>query len=126
MMLRVAIVDDDASHCRALSRLLRAHDIASAAFASAEEFLERHGQADVDSVVLDLELGGMSGFDLQDRLAAGRPAPPVVFLTAHGEPEAITRAAQAGCAHILKTEPGTALIAAIRRAAAGLSPFPKG
>jgi FixJ family two-component response regulator len=125
-MLRVAIVDDDASHCRALARLLRASGMEPLTFASAEEYLGQTSGGATDCVVLDIQLGGMSGFDLQDRLASAGAAPPVVFLSAHEEPETIARAARTGCAYIRKTEPAQALLEAIRRAVEGRGGFPKG
>ena len=125
-VLRVAIVDDDAGHTRAMVRLLRAAGMDPTSFSSAEEFLARPGGRPFDCLVLDIQLGGMSGFELQRRLAAAGPATPVVFLTAHEEPETIARAAEAGCAHVRKIDPAQVLFDAIRRAAAGAPPFPKG
>jgi len=125
-MLRVAIVDDDTSHCRALARLLRASGMEASVFASAEEYLELRNGSTVDCLVLDIQLGGMSGFELQSRLAAADPALPVVFLSAHEDPETVARAAQTGCAYVRKTESGRTLLEAIRRAAEGRSPVPHG
>ena len=113
-MLRVVIVDDDSSHCRAVARLLRASGMEVSTFASAEEFLQRG--AETDCLVLDIQLSGMSGFDLQTRLDAGGQAPPIVFLTAHEEPETIARARRGGRAYVRKTDPAGVLLEAIRRA----------
>ena len=124
-MLRVAIVDDDIAHCRALARLLRASGMETTTYASAEDYLEAGRDREVDCLVLDIQLGGMSGFELQSSLAAGCQAPPIVFLTAHAEPETIARAACAGCAHVRKTDPAPVLLEAIRRAASH-PVFPKG
>jgi FixJ family two-component response regulator len=118
-MPRVAIVDDDASHCRALARLLRASGMETVSFGSAEEYLAQGGGRGIDCLVLDIQLGGMSGFDLQDRIAAATIGPPVVFLTAHGEPETVARAARTGCSYVRKTDPAGVLLDAIRRATAG-------
>src|SRR5262245_14260924 len=109
-MLRVGIVDDDASHCRAVARLLRASGMDPVTFASAEEYLEHGAQREIDCLVLDIQLGGISGFELQNRLAAAVQAPPVVFLTAHEEPETIARAARSGCAYVRKIESGSVLL----------------
>jgi len=68
----------------------------------------------------------MSGFELQSRLAAVDPSLPIVFLSAHEEPETLARAARTGCAYLKKTEPGMTLLEAIRRAAAGRCPVPHG
>jgi FixJ family two-component response regulator len=125
-MLRVAIVDDDASHCRALARLLRISGMETLAFSSAEEYLEHRGERTFDCLVLDIQLGGMSGFELQSRLAAVDPSLPIVFLSAHEEPETLARAARTGCVYVKKTEPGLTLLDEIRRAAAGRSTVPHG
>lgn len=125
-MLRVAIVDDDASHCRALARLLRISGMETLAFSSAEEYLEHRSERTFDCLVLDIQLGGMSGFELQSRLAAVDPSLPIVFLSAHEEPETLARAARTGCAYVKKTEPGLTLLDEIRRAAAGRSTVPHG
>ena len=125
-MLRVAIVDDDTSHCRALARLLRVSGMEALTYSSAEEYLGHRSEQTFDCLVLDIQLGGMSGFELQSRLAVTDPALPIVFLSAHEEPETVARAARTGCAYVRKTEPGLTLLEAIRRAAAGHSPVPHG
>jgi FixJ family two-component response regulator len=125
-MNRIAIIDDDAPHSRAVARLLRASGMQTWVFLSAEDFLARRGERSFDAIVLDLQLGGMSGFELQKRLAAGEPAPSVVFLTAHEEPETLQRAAEAGCALVRKTDPCGVLLDAVRRAMAARGRFPKG
>jgi FixJ family two-component response regulator len=125
-MLWVAIVDDDTSHCRALARLLSASGMLTQTFPSAENFLVHAGEHDFDCLVLDIQLGGMSGFELQSRLQAAGSPPAIVFLTAHEEPETIARAAQCGCAYVRKTETGQVLLDAIRSAVARRPPYPKG
>ena len=121
-MLRVAIIDDDASHCRALARLLRASGMEPEIFASAEEYLELGKGRTFGCLVLDLQLAGMSGFELQAMLARTEPKLPVVFLTAHGDPETMARAVATGCAYVRKTDPGVTLLEAIRQATAGPAP----
>lgn len=79
----VGIVDDDASLRAALARALRAHGIRVEAFASAEEFLRRDVEGEPECLILDIHLGGLSGFELQDLLTARGAAPPIVFITAH-------------------------------------------
>jgi DNA-binding response OmpR family regulator len=124
-MNRIAIIDDDAPHSRAVARLLRASGMQTSVFLSAEDFLARRGERSFDAIVLDLQLGGMSGFELQKRLASGGQ-PPVVFLTAHEEPETLARAAEAGCTLVRKTDPCSVLLEAVRRAMAARGRFPKG
>ena len=123
-MVRVAIVEDETSNARAVARLLRASGMESVTFASAEEYLERADASEVDCVVLDIQLGGMSGFDLQSRLAVTHPGLPVIFLSAHEESETLARARCAGCAFVRKTEPGKVLLETIRGAVARRSRFP--
>ena len=68
--ITVAIVDDDASLCHAMDRLLRAAGFQSVTYLSAEAFLEDAERVRPDCALLDIQLGGMSGFELQILLAA--------------------------------------------------------
>ena len=115
--IRVAIVDDDASLCRALGRLLSAAGISSAAYGSAEAFLsDRHGP-EPDCLILDIQLGGMSGLDLQRALSAKGREIPIIFITAHDEPEYAEEAERLGCvAYLRKTDPGKSVLEAVQRA----------
>ncbi len=124
-MLSIAIVDDDTSHSRAVARLLRASGMQAITFASAEEFIAARAANPVDCLVLDIQLGGMSGFDLASWLSAAGSAPPIVFLTAHGEPETIAQAMSTGCSYVRKTDPGQVLLEAIRQAVAERAAHPK-
>ena len=116
--IRVAIVDDDASLCKALARLLSAAGISPIAYESAEVFLSDGTNGDPDCLILDIELGGMSGLDLQRALwAVGREI-PIIFITAHEEPEFAEQAARLGCvAYLRKSDPGHAVLEAVGRAA---------
>ncbi len=88
------------------------------ALSSAEAFLADTGHPRFDCLVLDVQLGGMSGIELQRKLAAQKVATPVLFITAHDDPEAREQAQAAGAiAFFRKTEPGSVLLATIRRAA---------
>ena len=79
----MGIVDDDPSIRSSLARVLRLHGIHAETFASAEEFLERLPRGAPRFLVLDVHLGGRSGFELQDQLVSQGAAPPIVFITAH-------------------------------------------
>lgn len=117
--LRVAVVDDDESMCKALSRLLGACSYRVRTYASAEDLLADLDHAKADFLVLDIHLGGMSGFELRDRLALDGPLPPIAFITAHDEPATSERAWKAGCvAFLRKPFPGQRLLDAIRTARA--------
>ena len=92
----VCIVDDDRSLLRALGRLLRTAGFTVEAFASAEEFLETKHRVPPRCLILDVRLGGMSGFQLHDLLLATGTPPPVVFITAHDDAATRERARPAG------------------------------
>lgn len=114
----VAVVDDDESLCRGLSRLLRAAGIQPVAYPSAEAFLADTKRPSFDCLVLDIQLGGMSGLELHRRLNSSGSTIPVVYITAHDEPGIHEEAQVAGCAaYFRKTAPGEAVLQAIRRAA---------
>jgi FixJ family two-component response regulator len=72
MSRTVAIVDDDQGMRVSVERLLKAYGFATRTFASAESVLEcmAEAEADIDCLVLDINLGGMSGADLCNRLVS--------------------------------------------------------
>lgn len=113
----IAIVDDDESYGRALARLLRMSGMQPVVYSSAETFLADTRYPQFHCLLVDLQLGGMSGIELQSELAARQVATPIVFVTGHDEPETYERARATGAPLLRKTEPGSALLDAIRRAA---------
>ncbi|NEH63634.1 response regulator transcription factor [Rhizobium ruizarguesonis] len=113
----VAVVDDDASLRRSLGRLLNAYGFPAMEFASAEAFLARDPKTAIDCLVLDIDLGGMSGIDLQRRLKAEGTTLPVIFITALETVSVKAEAEKVGCvAYLQKQFSGAALIAAINKA----------
>jgi FixJ family two-component response regulator len=69
-----------------------------------------------DCLVLDIQLQGMSGLDLRRRLSAVKDATPVIFITAHEDPEMQAQAEASGCGgYFRKTDSGADVLAAIRR-----------
>lgn len=115
----VAVVDDDENVCRSFGRLLRAAGIQPVTYLSAEEFLADTKRPRFDCLVFDIQLGGMSGIELQRRLAGVGEKTPVIFITAHDDPDARAEAEAVGCAAFFpKTDSGTDVLAAIRRLAA--------
>jgi FixJ family two-component response regulator len=113
----IAIVDDDPSVRRALNRLVRSAGYAVQTFASAHEFLDSLPGHRVDCLVLDIHLNGISGFDLQERLAADQVGVPVVFISAHDDAPTRERIERSGAAgHLWKPVDEQALLGAIRRA----------
>ncbi len=102
----VFVVDDDASVREALGSLIRSAGLTARTFASAPEFLASP-RPDVPScLVLDVRLPGLSGLDLQKRLAEVDIAIPIVFITGHGDVPTSVRAMKAGAVEFL-TKPFT-------------------
>jgi FixJ family two-component response regulator len=115
----IAVVDDDESLCRSLGRLLRAAGIQPITYLSAEAFLADTKHPRFDCLVLDIQLGGMSGIKLQRRLVAAGDKTPVIFITAHDDPEAREEALASGCAAFFrKIDSGAQVLEAIRKLAA--------
>src|SRR6266581_265106 len=97
----VYVVDDDASVREALGSLIRSAGLEVETFASAQEFLAR-SRADVPScLVLDVQLPGLSGLDLQHELAKADVQIPIIFLTGHGDIPTSVRAIKAGALEFL-------------------------
>ena len=97
----IYVVDDDASVREALSSLIRSVGWRVETFASAQEFLARP-QADAPScLVLDVQLPGLSGLDLQQELAKADIQIPIIFLTGHGDIPTSVRAIKAGALEFL-------------------------
>jgi FixJ family two-component response regulator len=97
----IAIVDDDPSAREGLQSLVRSAGWRVETFASAQEFLDRLGAEAPSCVILDLQLPGLSGLDLQKRLAEVGLGIPVVFLTGHGDIPASVQAMKAGAVEFL-------------------------
>jgi FixJ family two-component response regulator len=115
----VAVVDDDRSMLVGVERLLNAYGYATRVFASAEAFLDPGAEIDADCLVLDIDLGGMSGIELQRRLASCGSAVPIIFMTALDDETTRARALEAGCvACLLKPFVGRSLIDAVKIAVA--------
>jgi FixJ family two-component response regulator len=113
----VCVVDDDDSLLRALRRLLDATGFRVETFSSAEEFLGSDHRGRADCLVLDVHLRGLSGLDLQERLATSGVNTPIVIITAHDDRPTRERAARAGAVDYLrKPFDDESLIAAIHRA----------
>jgi FixJ family two-component response regulator len=98
---QVAIVDDDESVRKALCRLLRASDLDAHSYASGQEFLDSLEERRFDCLVLDLQMPGMTGLEVQEHLARSGSKLPVVIITAHDEPGSQKRCLDAGAAAYL-------------------------
>jgi two-component system, LuxR family, response regulator FixJ len=115
----VFIVDDDASFRTAMERLLRAGGYAVQSFASAAEFLQSARTDAPGCVLLDLQMPGPSGLDLQSTLVQSENPLPIVFLTGKGDIPASVQAMRAGADDFLtKPVKKAVLFPAIERALA--------
>jgi RNA polymerase sigma factor (sigma-70 family) len=115
----IHIVDDDAAYRVAVARLLEASGYRVALYASAAQLLEAAPPAEAGCILLDVHMDGLSGLELQERLAAAGSRLPIVFLTGHADVPSSVRAIKAGAEDFL-TKPATkdVLLAAVRRALA--------
>jgi len=114
----VAVVDDDESICRSFGRLLRAAGLQPVTYHSAESFLADTKHPEFGCLVFDIQLGAISGIELAQRLSAAGGRTPIIFITAHDDPEARSAANALGCsAYFRKTDSGTEVLEAIRRVA---------
>jgi FixJ family two-component response regulator len=98
----VYVVDDDESIRRALKRLLRSVGYHTLTFGSAEAFLEFPLGENEGCLVLDVRLPGMTGFELQEKLSLQGAMVPILFMTAHDNPQWQERAKKAGAVAYLK------------------------
>ena len=112
----VAIVDDDPSVRSALARVLRTAGIPVETYATAHEYLSATMEREPTCLVLDVHLGGMTGFDLHDRLLASGSRVTVVFITAHDEVPSAELERRAGPdGYLRKPFDGDQLLALVRR-----------
>ena len=96
----VFVVDDDSRVREALSSLIASVGIRVAAYGSAAEFLEADKPDTPACLVLDLQLPGESGLELQRELSDGI-GPPIIFITGHGDIPSSVRAMKAGAIEFL-------------------------
>jgi len=118
MRILVHLIDDDMSFRTALARLLRAFGYDVEIYRSAGEFLKKRPDSRIPScILLDAQMPGLSGPELQERLAMLGSTLPIIFLTGHGDIAMSVRAIKAGAEDFLtKPVPKDVLINAIGRA----------
>jgi FixJ family two-component response regulator len=97
----ILVVDDDVSVREALAGLIRSAGLRVETFASAQEFLARPRPDAPGCLVLDVRLPGLSGLDLQKRLAEINLEIPIIFITGHGDVPTSVRAMKAGAFEFL-------------------------
>jgi FixJ family two-component response regulator len=111
----VFVVDDDPSVLTGLTRLLQSAGLAVAAFASAQAFLESDNCSKPGCLVLDVQMPGLSGIELQQIVAERKSALPIIFLSGHSELPVGVKAMKLGAFDFL-TKPfdAEALLEAVR------------
>src|SRR6201993_4761481 len=97
----VFVVDDDASIRESLKDLIESAGLNVQTFASAQEFLASPRSDAASCLLLDVQLPGLSGLDLQQELAKGDVQIPIIFITGHGDIPMSVRAMKAGALEFL-------------------------
>ena len=98
----VFVVDDDPSIRQSLSLLLSSAGYGAYTFASAKEFLEsKQDIRGAACIVSDIKMPGLSGLDLQEELASGDYAMPIIFITGHGDIPTTVQAMKKGAVEFL-------------------------
>ncbi len=114
----IVVVEDDDGMRRAFERVLSAAGFHAVTFASAETLLHCHAADGAACMVLDIDLPGLSGFELRRELVRTSSGhPPVIFITGHDDRSAREQAAALGAAAFLpKPFAGRVLVEAVTRA----------
>jgi FixJ family two-component response regulator len=111
----VFVVDDDVAMLKSLGRLLRQFGFESLLFASAEAFAAQRDFENAACVLLDINLGKVSGIDLRYRLKAANISVPVIYMTGNDNPAVREAALQSGClAYLTKPFEASSLIEPLR------------
>jgi FixJ family two-component response regulator len=97
----ISVIDDDESVRRTTSRLIESFGFRAAAFESAESFLSSGHLNDTSCLIVDVQMPGMNGLQLQSQLAAAGCNIPIIFITAFDDKESRRRAMQAGAVAFL-------------------------
>ena len=113
----IYVVDDDAAVRTAVRRLLMTLKRPVRLFGSAEDFLEQADGSALGCLILDVRLPGMTGLQLQEALVEWKWTLPVIFITAHDDPDARELALRRGAvAYIRKPFDRTELLEGLSRA----------
>jgi FixJ family two-component response regulator len=97
----ISIVDDDESIRRTTTFLIESFGFRAAAFESAENFLKSGQLHDTSCLILDVQMPGTTGLELQSELAASGYDIPIIFITAYDNKVSRKQAMQAGAAAFL-------------------------
>ena len=111
----IYVVDDDASVCKAMTRLMRSAGLSVQTFASAQAFLSSVQPTEADCLLVDIQMPGMTGLELQRQLTRSGIHVPVIFITAFDDDQLREQARQGGAAgYFRKPFDDQALLDAIR------------
>ncbi len=98
----IFIVDDDTQVRQALALLMESVGLKVQTYPSADVYLEQFDPEAPGCLILDVRMPGMSGLELQARLAAEAMHPPVIIITGHGDVPMAVRAVQAGAVDFIE------------------------
>jgi len=113
----VFLIEDDDAVRKAISLLMMSAGLVCKSYASGKEFLAVYDSSCPGCVVTDRRMPGMSGLDLQERLAAMDLAPQIIIITGHGDVPAAVRAMKQGALDFIEKPFGDqALLDAVQRA----------
>ena len=113
----VGVVDDDPNLRRAVQRLLTAYGCVVKLYGSGEEFFLDPGRGELSCIIVDINLGGMTGIELRQQLTASGSTVPVIFMTAFDSPHVKQLARNTGCvSYLLKPFSASLLFEAIEKA----------
>lgn len=98
----ISIVDDDDSVREALASLMRSAGYIPKVFSSAGDFLNSEYFDETGCLILDVQMPGMTGIELQQHLLASKRTVPIIFISAHDDAQARVRALEAGAVVFLK------------------------
>jgi len=113
----IAIIDDDSSVRQSLQRLIKSLGYDATTFGTADAFLRSLHDIDANCILLDIQMPGLSGLDLQSIVTALRSPIPIIFITAHRDEDARSRALALGAIGFLeKPFDDQALVALLQKA----------
>lgn len=98
----ISIIDDDESLRKAIKRLIKSAGLGVEDFSSAEDFLLSTRWKVSACLIVDIRLPGMSGLELQSKLAASDCRVPIIFISGHGDGLTRTRALESGAIDFLQ------------------------
>jgi FixJ family two-component response regulator len=114
----VYVIDDDKSVCRGVGRLLKSAGYTAEIFNRANDFLSTQRPDTPGCIILDVQMPGLSGLDLQEALGAGEARPlPIIFVTGHGDIPMSVQAMKKGAVDFIpKPFDDTQLLGAVEKA----------